>query len=116
MSHTTSAPATDPAPIPGLLTLPPVSTTHFYHDPVLFDRITVLENNIQLLQGQVKMVELELHHEQRKNNERSKQPSKWQKLNVEAQVVMLREGKQLVAEKDAERKAKEQKKKDAAAQ
>lgn len=36
MSHTTSAPATDPAPIPGLLTLPPVSTSTILSQPSSF--------------------------------------------------------------------------------
>jgi len=59
------------------------------------------------------MVELELQNEKRKNNQRDGRPSKRRKLNVEARVLTSAEGKQLAAEKDAERAAKEQKKKDA---
>ena len=60
------------------------------------------------------MVELELQNEKRKNNQRDGRPSKRRKLIVEAQVLTLEEGKQLAAEKDAERAAKEQKRKDTA--
>ena len=60
------------------------------------------------------MVELELQNKKRKNNQRDGRPSKRRKLNVEARVLTSAEGKQLVVEKDAERAAKEQKKKDTA--
>ena len=66
------------------------------------------------LTGQVKMFELELQNEKRKNNQRDGRPSKRRKLNVEARVLTSAEGKRLAAQKDAERAAKEQKKKDAA--
>ena len=93
----------------------PIPPNRFYHDPVLFARISQLESNMATLQGHVKMVELELQNEKRKNNERANKPSKRRKLNVEARVLTSAEGKRLAVEKDAERKVKEQKKKDAAA-
>jgi len=105
----------DTPPPPPEVSPSPVPTTRFYHDPVLFARISQLESDMAALQGHVKMVELELQNEKRKNNERANKPSKRRKLNVEARVLTSAEGKRLAAEKDAERKVKEQKKKDAAA-
>ena len=92
----------------------PIPASQFYHDPVLFERISHLEASLQQLTGQVKMVELELQNEKRKNNQRDSRPSKRRKLNVEARVLTSEEGKRLAAEKDAERAAKEQKKREAA--
>ena len=118
-----TVPATLPAPesLPSINSLPtqmpslsPIPTTQFYHDPVLFDRIAHLEANLEQLTGQVKMVELELQNEKRKNNQRDGRASKRRKLNVEARVLTSAEGKRLAAEKDAEWAAKEQKKRDAA--
>jgi hypothetical protein len=54
----------------------PVIATRFYHDPVLFDRISQLEMQVQKLSGQVKMVELELQNEKQKSNQRDGQASK----------------------------------------
>jgi hypothetical protein len=93
----------------------PIPPAQFYHDPVLFTQISQLKSNMAALQGHLKMVELELQNEKCKNNEQANKLSKRQKLNMEAQVLTLVEGKQLAVEKDAERKAKEQKKKDVAA-
>ena len=92
----------------------PIPASQFYHDPVLFERISYLEASLEQLTGQVKMVELELQNEKRKNNQRDSRPSKRRKLNVEARVLTSEEGKRLAAEKDAERAAKEQKKREAA--
>ena len=69
---------------------------------------------MEQLHGQVKMVQLELQNEKQKNNQCDSRASKQWKLNVEAQVLTSAEGKQLAAEKDAERAAKEWKKRDAA--
>ena len=91
--------------------LSPIPTTQFYHDPALFERISHLEASLEQLTGQVKMVELELQNEKQKYNQHDSRASKWQKLNVEAWVLT---SAQLGAEKDAERAAKEQKKRDAA--
>ena len=63
---------------------------------------------MEQMSGQVKMVQLELQNEKRKNNQCEGRASKQRKLNVEAWVLTSAEGKQLVAEKDAERVAKEQ--------
>jgi hypothetical protein len=93
-----------------------IPATQFYHDPVLFAQISHLEASLKQLTGHVKMVKLELQNEKCKNNQHDGRPSKWQKLNVEARVLTSAEGKQLAAEKDAERAAKEQKKKDATTQ
>ena len=77
--------------------------TQFYHDPVLFEWISYLEANMEQLNGQVKMVQLELQNEKQKNNQHDSRASKRWKLNVEAWVLTSAEGKQLAAEKDAER-------------
>jgi hypothetical protein len=91
----------------------PIIPMQFYHDPVLFDRINRLETQVQRLTGHVKMVELELQNEKRKANQRDGRASKRRKLNVEARVLTSAEGKRLAAEKDAERAAKMQKRKEA---
>ncbi|KAI0302980.1 hypothetical protein BC826DRAFT_1101150 [Russula brevipes] len=105
--------STVPTPPPDASAVP---ATQFYHDPVLFARISQLESNVAVLQGHIKMVELELHNEKRKSNKRTNKPSKRRKLNVEARVLTSEEGKRISAEKEAERKVKEQKKTEVAAQ
>jgi len=77
-----SSPNNTPTPPPPEVS--PIPTTQFYHDLVLFTWITQLESNMAVLQGHVKMVELELQNEKCKNNEQANKPSKWRKLNVEA--------------------------------
>ena len=75
--------------------LPPIPMTQFYHDPVLFEWISYLEANMEQLNGQVKMVQLELQNEKQKNNQHDSRARKWWKLNVEAWVLTSAEGKQL---------------------
>jgi catalase len=90
----------------------PIPAQRFYHDPVLFDRIQRLETEVQRLSGHVKMVEIELQNEKRRSNQRDGRASKRRKLNVEARALTSAEGMKLAAEKDAERIAKAQKKKE----
>ena len=71
----------------------PIPTSQFYHDPALFERISYLEASLEQLTRQVRMIELELQNEKRKNNRRDSRSSKWRKLNVEAQVLTSEEGK-----------------------
>lgn len=112
-TSTTDAPSpvstTQSTPFDSLI---PVPCHRFYHDPILFERIQQLEKEVQRLSGHVKMVELELQNEKRKSNERDNRASKRRKLNVEARVLTSVEGRRLAAEKDAERIAKAQKKKE----
>src|SRR6266852_4185644 len=114
-SSTSSPPAADDTISPGSPSPSPVTPgpVQYSHDPVLFDRICLLEKQVQLLSGHVKMVELELQNEKRKSNQWDGRASKRRKLNVEARVLTSAEGKRLAAEKEAERVAKMQKKKEA---
>ena len=69
MSTPTPTPSTLPTTLPAtkshysvnslptqISPLPPIPTTQFYHDPVLFEQISYLEANMKQLNGQVKMV------------------------------------------------------------
>jgi hypothetical protein len=85
----------------------------FYHNPGLFARMQYLEERVEKLTAHAKMSDFEGLNLKRKLNHRTGQASKRRKLNVEARVLTSVEGRQLAEEKDAERTAKEQKKKDA---
>ena len=117
----TGSPPPLPAPYPitslSQPTLPtalptPIPSQQFYCDPTLYSHILQLKEQVQQLSGHVKMMEVELQNEKRWNNQQDQRASKQQKLNVEVQVLTSEEGKQLAAEKEAEKASKDQKKKD----
>jgi hypothetical protein len=90
-----------------------IAPQQFYHDPTLCSRIRRLEEGVEQLTAHAKMLDFELLNLKRQRNHRTGQASKRRKLNVEARVLTSVEGRQLAEEKEAERMAKGQKKKDA---